>query len=282
MKIGIDEWCYHNSMLTGRMDIEDMINRCGELGVSGVGFDYFMLPKKHRKDPERIKELLEINGLELVFGFSVPFALPDAALRFADDSRDDMFDLAHEFNAKILRVVGGVILPNPVHKPFHLSASVDDEVGRVARRLKEFCEDAKLEGLTVALENHTEYSADQMLRIVDEVGLDNFKITLDTGNCMYIGEDPIETVEKLAPFTAYTHVKDMKKTGPFMMSVPLGRGDVGIAAVVEALRKSGYNGLYNIEVDLPIWETGKEDRYLQESIEFMLGLEEKVYASPTA
>ena len=272
MKIGIDEWCYHNSMLTGRMDIEDLINRCGELGVSGVGFDYFMLAKKHRKEPEIIKGLLESNGLELVFGFSFPFALPDAAFRLVEDRRDEMFDLAHEFNAKILRVVGGVILPNPVHKPFHLSASVDDEVGRVARRLRDFCEDAKLEGLTVALENHTEYTADQMLRIVDEVAMDNFKITLDTGNCMYIGEDPIETVEKLAPHAAHTHIKDMKQTGPFMMSVPLGRGDVGIATAVEVLRGSGYSGLYNIEVDLPVWEAGKEDRYLQESIEFLLGL----------
>lgn len=273
MKIGVDEWCYHNSMLTGRMDIEDLINRCGELGVNGIGFDYFMLPRKHKKEPAIIKELLESNNLELVFGFSAPFALPSAAFRLIESQRDEMFDLAREFGAKVIRVIGGLVLPNPVHKPFHISITMDSEIKNVARRLKEFAADAALEGLVVALENHTEYRADEMLEIIDLVGQDNFKVTLDTGNAMYLGEDPLETVQKLAPFAAYTHIKDMARTGPFLMSVALGKGEVDVPAIIAEIKNAGYDGIYGIEVDLPIWETGKEDLYLQESIEYLLNLE---------
>ena len=45
MKIGVDEWCFHNSMMLRRMNLEDMIRTAGELGAQGIGFDYFMMTK---------------------------------------------------------------------------------------------------------------------------------------------------------------------------------------------------------------------------------------------
>lgn len=273
MKIAVDEWCYHNAMMIGRMNIVDLITRCGELGVDGVGFDYFMLPSEHKKDPEQIQELLESNNLELVFGFSMPFALPEFTFKLMENKKDEMFDLAHDFNCKVVRVIGGIVLPNPVHKPFHMTVSRRQEIKTVAKNLKSFVEDASLEGLTVALENHTDYKTDEMLEILDLVDNESLKITLDTGNAMFVKEDPVETVEMLAPFAAYTHIKDMKHTGPLLMSVPLGQGEVDIPAMVRALKESGYQGLYSIEVDLPLWKVDEEDTSLQESIEFLINLD---------
>lgn len=271
MRIGVDEWSYHNSMLIKKMSIEDLIERCGELGVDGVGFDYFMLPEKYRKEPEPIKELLEQNNLELVFGFSMPFALPDMAFKLMENKKDEMFDLAHDFKCKVVRVIGGVVLPNPVHKPIHVTVSRGSEVRNVARRLKSFVEDAALEGLTVALENHSDYKTDEMLQILDLVEHDALKITFDTGNALYHREDPVETAGKLAPYAVYTHIKDMKYTGPFLMSVPLGQGEVDVHAIVNILKKNDYQGLYSIEVDLAPWQVEEEDTALQDSIEVLLG-----------
>lgn len=271
MRIGVDEWSYHNSMLIKKMSIEDLIERCGELGVDGVGFDYFMLPDKHRKDSEPIRELLEQNNLELVFGFSMPFALPDMAFKLMENKKDEMFDLAHDFKCKIVRVIGGVVLPNPVHKPIHVTVSRGSEIRNVSRRLKSFVEDAALEGLTVALENHTDYTTDEMLQILDLVEHDALKVTFDTGNAMFHKEDPVETAEKLAPYAVYTHIKDMKHTGPFLMSVPLGQGEVDVNAIVNILKKNDYQGLYSIEVDLAPWQVEEEDAALQDSIEVLIG-----------
>ena len=273
MKIAVDEWCYHNSMMIGRMNIEQLIDRCGELGVDGVGFDYFMLPSQHKKDSEPIRELLEKNNLELVFGFSMPFALPEFTFKLMENKKDEMFDLAHDFGCKVVRVIGGVVLPNPVHKPLHVTVSRRQEVKDVAKRLKLFVEDASLEGLTVALENHTDYKTDEMLEILDLVDNQALKVTLDTGNAIYHKEDPVETAEKLAPFAAYTHIKDIKHFGPLIMSVPLGQGEIDVPAVVRALKDSDYQGLYSIEVDLPLWKVEDEDASLQESIEFLLNLD---------
>ena len=273
MRIAVDEWCYHNSMMIGRMNIEDLIARCGELGVDGLGFDYFMLPSEHKKDSEQIQNLLQSNNLELVFGFSMPFALPEFTFKLMENKKDEMFDLAHDFGCKVVRVIGGVVLPNPVHKPFHVSVSRRQEIKTVAKNLKSFVDDAALEGLTVALENHTDYKTDEMLEILDLVDSEAMKVTLDTGNAMFLKEDPVETVEKLSPFAAYTHIKDMKRFGPLVMSVPLGQGEVDIASIISILKDTDYSGLYSIEVDLPLWKVDEEDSSLQQSIEYLLNLD---------
>jgi len=82
---------------------------------------------------------------------------------------------------------------------------------------------------------------------------------LDTGNAVYLGEDPVETAKKLAPYTVYTHIKDMKHSGPMLLSVPLGQGEVDIPAIVTALKNNYYVGLYSIECNLPLWQVDQEE-----------------------
>ena len=272
MRIGVDEWCFHNSMMVGRMTLEDVVSLAAEMGAEGVGFDYFMMSREARKSPARMRQLIERNGLELVFGFGVPFALPDVVFQVLETRKNEMFELAHEFGAKVLRVCGGLIVPNAVQKPFHLTVNRRREIEDVARRLKQFTYDASLEGLTVALENHSDYTIEEMLKIIHYIESEKFRITLDTGNAVYLGEDPVETAERLAPYTVYTHIKDMKRSGPMLLSVPLGQGEVNIPEIVRALKNNYYVGLYSIECNLPLWQVDQEEQALRDSIKFMRNL----------
>lgn len=273
MRIGVDEWCFHNSMMVGRIKLMDMLEKVASYGVQGIGFDYLMMSKELKADPGPVKDILQQSGMELVFGFGVPFALPDIVHQFMDIKKDEMFDLAHEFGCGVLRVTGGVLIPNMFHKSFHISLNKERELKDVARRLKEFSEDAALEGLTVALENHCDYSASEMLELIDRVNHDNFKVTLDTGNAVFMGEDPVDTTRKLAPYVAYTHIKDVAYNGPFMFGSPLGEGVVDLPAVVEILRDYNYDGLFSIEVDLPLWKVDKEEESLYSSIQHLRSIE---------
>jgi len=272
VRVGVDEWCFHNSMMAGRMGLEDVIRAAADMGAEGIGFDYFMLSKQMRKDPAPLKELIEETGLDVVFGFGVPFALPNLVHQVLENRKDEMFDLAHEFGSTVIRVCGGVIIPNMFHKSFHVVINKDREIREVAKRLREFTEDASLEGLKVAMENHSDYSVGEMIQILDRVDHDHFRITLDTGNAVYLGEDPVETARRLAPFTSYTHIKDAAHEGPFIFSVPLGEGEVDLPAIVELLRDYSYDGLYAIEVDLPLWKVEKEEESLRRSIDYLRGL----------
>ncbi len=269
MRLGVDEWCFHNSMMVGRMTLEDVVVQAGEMGAEGVGFDYFMMSRETRKAPERLKELLDKYKIELAFGFGVPFALPDMIFQVLESRKNEMFELAHEFGARVLRVCGGVIIPNMIHKPFHLVVNRGREVDDVAKRLKQFTYDASLEGLTVALENHSDYTVAEMLRIIHYIDSDKFKITLDTANALYLDEDPVETAEKLAPYTVYTHIKDMKHVGPMLLGVPLGQGKIDIPTIVRILQDNYYVGLYSIECNLPLWQVDQEEQALRDSIDYL-------------
>lgn len=275
MRIGVDEWCFHNSMMVKKMTLMDMLETVAGMGVQGIGFDYLMMSKDMKTNPGPIKDILQENGLELVFGFGVPFALPDIVHQFMDIKKDEMFDLAHEFGSSILRVTGGVLIPNMFHKSFHVVLNRAQELKDVSRRLKEFSEDAALEGLTVALENHSDYSVEEMLEIIDRVNHDNFKVTLDTGNAVFMNEDPVATTRKLAPYVAYTHIKDVAYNGPFKLGAPLGEGVVNLPAVVEILRDYSYDGLFSIEVDLPLWKVDKEEESLTTSIQHLRSLDKQ-------
>lgn len=272
MKIALDEWCFHNSFLTKKMTMEDFFARAGELRVDGVGFDYFMLPGHLREHPDELKSLLDAAGLEAVFGFGAPFALPDIAQELLGGKKDDMFDVAGVIGAKVLRVCGGVILPNMFGKPIHVSILKKREIEEVARRLKVFAADAALEGLTVAIENHSEYTADEMLEILERAESDNLKVTLDTGNALYLGEDPAETARRLAPHAAYTHIKNLKKVGPLTLGTGLEDGDIDVAEIVSILKESGYEGMYSVEVALPLWRVDDEAAATAGSVEFLRGL----------
>lgn len=274
IRIGVDEWCFHNSMMIGRMNIADVIRFAGKLGAQGVGFDYFMMSREMRKQPDRIRELLDRWKLDLVFGFGVPFALPEIVFQVLEKKKDEMFELAHKFGSKIIRVCGGLIIPNMFHKPFHVVVYREKEIEEVSRRLKVFVRDAELEGLVVALENHADYTVDEMLEIIHRVESENLKVTLDTGNPVFLKEDPIETAERLAHYTIYTHIKDLKNVGPMLLSVPLGQGEVDVKGAVRTLKNHCYDGLYSIECNLPLWQVDQEEQALRESVDYLRGLEE--------
>lgn len=62
-------------------------------------------------------------------------------------------------------------------------------------------------GLTIAIENHQDATADDLLKLWDLVGQSPaFGITLDTGNPLAVGEDPVEMCRRIAPLIRHVHL----------------------------------------------------------------------------
>jgi sugar phosphate isomerase/epimerase len=141
--------------------------------------------------------------------------------------------------------------------------------------LRELLPAAGYHGIVLALENHIDLTADEMVDLVG--GLDSpwLRVCLDTGNNLRLHEDPLVVAEMLAPFTRATHVKDVgvrrgdPKDFAFWPSVPLGRGLVDIGRVVALLRKARYKGLLAIEVDYLHPDYGDEDRAVAASVKYL-------------
>src|SRR5262249_30994190 len=148
---------------------------------------------------------------------------------------------------------------------------------RLVAMLKKILPAAEDHGVVLALENHIDLTADEMVDLVGTLDSPWLGVCLDTGNNLRLHEDPVSVAAKLAPLTRATHVKDIgaRRGDPnefaFWRSVPLGTGLVDIPRVVSLLRKARYKGLLAIEVDYLDPDYGDEDRAVTASVKFLKG-----------
>ena len=64
-------------------------------------------------------------------------------------------------------------------------------------------------GVRIALENHAgDMQAHEVRTIIEESGKDYVGSCLDTGNPMWVAEDPLVSLEVLAPYVVTTHIRD--------------------------------------------------------------------------
>ena len=104
----------------------------------------------------------------------------------------------------------------------------------------------------LAVENHKDWRADELLAVLKRVGNDHVGVCLDTGNSIALLEDPMEVVEALAPRAFTTHFKDMGleeyRQGFLLAEVPLGTGILDLPRIVRVLRAASPEIRLNLEM----------------------------------
>ncbi|GIH68428.1 TIM barrel protein [Sphaerimonospora thailandensis] len=129
-------------------------------------------------------------------------------------------------------------------------------------------------------------SGEETARVLDgsRIGL-----CLDTGHLLIGGGDPVAVARRHPDRIAHVHLKDVRtdwarrvRDGEATyteavaggMYVPLGRGDVDIAAIVSALEGGGYQGWYVLEQDTILTGPGGADpaRDVRASLEHLLSV----------
>ncbi|HEV8636219.1 MAG TPA: TIM barrel protein, partial [Chloroflexota bacterium] len=63
-------------------------------------------------------------------------------------------------------------------------------------------------GLRLGIENHWDYTTYEIVQIAERAGPDVVGVGLDTGNLPILAEAPDRGVERSAPYTVTTHLKD--------------------------------------------------------------------------
>jgi len=125
-----------------------------------------------------------------------------------------------------------------------------EETIRVCRSVKSEAQDLNVK---IALENHAgDLQAREVLTIIQESGPDYVAACLDTGNPMWVMEDPVVTMEVLGPHVVTTHVRDScvfeHPRGAAAQWVALGDGNVDLTKVVELHRKLCPNAGMQLEI----------------------------------
>jgi sugar phosphate isomerase/epimerase len=106
--------------------------------------------------------------------------------------------------------------------------------------------------LRMAIENHKDLPAADLLALVTKQDSPLVGVCLDTGNNLALLEHPHDTTALLAPHTFTTHIKDMgveEYADGFLLSeVPLGTGFVDLPKVCGAVREANPKVRLNLEM----------------------------------
>jgi L-ribulose-5-phosphate 3-epimerase len=96
---------------------------------------------------------------------------------------------------------------------------------------------------------------DEIDRVLDASGSRYVKLVLDVAHYFQGGGDPAKAIERCRDRLLYLHVKDVERPAPGSSNansfefVELGRGQVNLPAVFEALQKARFRGWAVVELD---------------------------------
>lgn len=108
-------------------------------------------------------------------------------------------------------------------------------------------------GVKIALENHAgDMQAREVRTIIEQAGKDFVASCLDTGNPMWVVEDPLVSLEVLAPYVVTTHIRDSvvyeHPRGAAAQWVALGDGTIDFKAFVARYRELCPHASMQLEV----------------------------------
>ena len=93
-----------------------------------------------------------------------------------------------------------------------------------------------------------------LVRAIQDVGLDNQGVNFDLANLLLYGKaNPLDAIEVLAPYIQGIHAKDgLWPTNPkdLGQEVPIGKGKVDFARIIQRLKEIHYQGAITIEREI--------------------------------
>lgn len=106
--------------------------------------------------------------------------------------------------------------------------------------------------MKLAVENHKDWRADELVAMIKQVQSEWVGVTLDFGNSIALMEDPMQVVRSLAPYVFTTHVKDMGldeyPDGFLLSEVPMGLGMLDLPEMVAICKKHNPDVKFNLEM----------------------------------
>ena len=233
---------------------EGLIRRAAGLGLIGVEFP---LPVSAKMPQAELRRLLAEHGLRIIVDC---MAVLDADV----NQWRNTLEVCAQTGTRVVRSVLSRILCGDRRG---LVGGWIPYMDALAERLKAILPIAADLGLCIAVENHQDATTEDLLRLGDLVHNNPaYGITLDTGNPLSVGQDPVDAVTKLAHIIRHLHLKDytihFAPEGYRLVRCAAGDGVVDFPAILQIVRDNGHNVLPGIEIaaqatrTIPVLEDG--------------------------
>lgn len=276
MKIGIDSYCYHRffgevypdqDQPAKKWTMEDFLARAKELDVDGVSLESCFFKTLDDAYMEDLKAQLDEYRFDRVFAWGHPDGLERGQNEDAFKEMKACIPKAKLIGADVMRVTGSSLMFR--HEPH------GPQIEALTKQFREAVKIAEDVGVKLAVENHIDYTADEIKQLLEGVGSPNFGLNFDTGNFLRLLDDPIRGMEILAPYVLAVHLKDLQvnvqEARPtdwfFFSGVPVGQGLIDNQTLANILNKQDFKGFLAVEIDHPHadWR-GREDEAVELSV----------------
>lgn len=262
MKLGLSTYSLAREIQSGAMSVTDVVAWIADHG--GEHVEIVPIGYSLKDNPEligAIRAKADAVGIEISnYAVGGNFVTDDEAAFEAEIARlKGEVDIARALGVKLMR---------------HDVASRQDtsvelfmrELPKLAEACRRIADYAAGYGIVTSVENHGYYiqASDRVLALIDAVGRDNYKLTLDVGNFMCADENSVAAVKRTIRAASMVHLKDFYLrpaaqppgegwfqtiSGNYLRGAVLGNGDIDMRAVLQAVKSSGYDGYLSLEFE---------------------------------
>ena len=260
MKLGVHTYSLHLSgfgptdpagtAIQGKtMDVFGLLEYCRtELKLDGVHLTPLCLDAI---DPGHMKEV-GARARELGLFLEYNFSMDDPYVPQINLTPDQALDHCQALGADIAKVSLDVKRPRPLTANRH-HPQVMATLAKRAGEFKAAAPRAQELGIRFAIENHTDTYASEIMWLVKEVGHPAVGVCVDTGNALFVMEDPVTAFEILAPGSFTNHFKDYRvdyaQYGARFVGVALGEGDIDMVKAYQLIKNESATDRLIIEVE---------------------------------
>jgi len=226
-KMGIAVTCY---MSFGRpKDTLEFLEHANTLGAGGIQMQLTS------REPDYIRKL-RARAEELGMYYEMIASLPGADGATAFEST---VAAAKEAGALAIRVN---CLPGRRYENFTNLADWEKAVAESHHKIDMALRIVEKHQAVLAIENHKDWTAEEMAALMKAKASRWLGVCLDTGNNIALLDDPMTAVEVLAPYAVSSHVKDMGVApypdGFLLSEMPLGEGMLDMRRIVDTIRRA--------------------------------------------
>lgn len=266
-------WGTHQEPRPKQMTLVELMDQAVEWGIDGLHITGADLEDKGDERLEEVREAAEERGLYLEYNFSRDEEFDERL----NDEVEDAIHIAEKLGADLAKMSLDIRRPRPLYgSSFH--PKVMRQMVDIYEEIMEALPLLEETGVRLALENHTETFADEIVWLIEAIDHPLVGACVDTVNSMGVLENPEYAVETLAPYAFSNHFCDHRldrdQFGVRFHGVALGDGDIDLDKALKTIQEESPTDRITFEVewamgDDPIEEAReKEMQACIESIEY--------------
>ena len=203
--LGVDTLCWHLRLERGDTSVEDVLDEAAALGADCVQLNLHHVRSRDLRSLHSLAERARSLGLVLLASGDFLGQARNGDEPSLGVSRTAAWlERAAALGSPVLRVVSGFYRAELFGQP----ELIEQERRYVVAVLTEAAPAAAAAGVTLLLENHSDFTAAEYRSIVEEVGAERVGVFLDLINPVAALDDPLPVIESLAPLARAGHVKD--------------------------------------------------------------------------